>query len=164
MSVEDLFISGAYPIGAHGAGRPAEVNSPGCGAGGRGKRELFENRRRKSPGGAAGSGALRKERRRDCRHVHRALLMISVFNQGAVFEAQLINFSQDGLCAETDHAIRPGTSIYVRMKANGTGPQKNPLHPGIRTVALGEARWGRALGRGQPTRYRIGIRYYPPDY
>lgn len=164
MRVEDLSISGTNPLGARGTLRRPVAIAPGGEAGVGGERGFSENRKRRSPGAPASSVAPRRERRVACRYEHPAFLTISVFNQGAVFEARLINYSQDGLCAETGHAIRPGTSIYVRMDKDQAGAQRKPLHPGFRTVALGEARWGRVVGHGQPTRYRIGIRYYPPHY
>lgn len=164
MSVEDLPISGANALEARNTGRRLEAISPGGGAGVGGKRGFYENGRHESPGAAVGSVALRQERRGTSRYEHRASLTISVFNKGAAFEARLINYSQDGFCAETGHAILPGTSIYVRVDKDRADAQRKPLHPDFRTVALGEARWGRVVGRGQPTRYRIGIRYYPPDY
>jgi hypothetical protein len=143
MTAEELFVAGDDAKGARYTGP---------------RRVVF-------PGGAACRRSPRHERRRDRRHEHQASLRVSVFNQGAVFEAQLINYSPEGMCAETGHAIRPGTSLSIRMEADPAGASHPPPHPGLRMVALGEAKWVRVVvGRGQPERYRVGIRYYPPFF
>jgi hypothetical protein len=85
---------------------------------------------------------------------------MSVFNQGAVFEAQMVNYGQGGICAETGHHVLPGTSIHVRMDARQAAEVGNIVSQGLRTTSLGEVKWCRALGQCQSPCYRIGIRYY----
>jgi hypothetical protein len=88
-------------------------------------------------------------------------LTMSVFNQGAVFQAQMVSFGQDGICAETDHRILPGTSIHMRIDTRQVAEVEKAVLQGLRTTALGEVKWCRALGQGCQPLYRIGIRYYP---
>jgi hypothetical protein len=86
---------------------------------------------------------------------------MSVFNQGAVFEAQMVNCGQDGICVETGQRVLPGTSLHVRMDIRQAAGVEKAVSQGLRTTALGEVKWCRALGQGHSPRYHIGIRYYP---
>ena len=102
-----------------------------------------------------------EERRRARRHGRRLPVTMSVFNQGAVFQAQMVSYGQDGICAETDHRVLPGTSIHMRIDTRQVPQVEKTVWQGLRTTALGEVKWCRALGQGCQPLYRIGIRYYP---
>lgn len=122
------------------------------------RQELSEIRRSNGPD--AGPA----ERRRQPRLTQRLPLSLSVFNRDGSQEAWSVNFSQDGMCAETAQQLLPGTSVQLRMAATAPMdevPQRNEaVFPGLRTMALGEVKWCRSLGGGLP-RFSIGIRYYP---
>jgi hypothetical protein len=105
--------------------------------------------------------AASEKRRWVRRDGQRLPLTMSVFNQGAVFQAQMVSFGQDGICAETDHRILPGTSIHMRVDTRQVAEVEKAVLQGLRTTALGEVKWCRALGQGCQQLYRIGIRYYP---
>ena len=108
-----------------------------------------------------GVAAPSKEKRRVRRHCQRLAVALSVFNQGAVFEAQMVNYGQDGFCAETGHHVLPGTSIHMRIDTRQAAEVGKAVLQGLRTTALGEVKWCRTLGQGRLLRYHIGIRYYP---
>lgn len=104
--------------------------------------------------------ALSKERRRLRRHSQRLPLTFSVFNQDANFEAQMVNYSLDGVCAESGQCLLPGMSLYLRIDANHAAAAESGFCHCFRTTALGEVKWCRAIGQDRPQRYLIGIRYY----
>ena len=114
--------------------------------------------------GLEGVAASSEERRRVRRYCQRLALTMSVFNQGAVFEAQMVNCGQDGICAETGHRVLPGASIHVRMDTRQAVKVGKDVLQGLRKTALGEVKWFRTLGQGHSPRYHIGIRYYPCFY
>jgi hypothetical protein len=101
-----------------------------------------------------------KERRRVRRRAEHLPLTVSVFNRGAHFEAQMVNCSQDGVCAETCHRILPGTSLHIRIDASQAADLGKAVFPELRTTALGEVKWCRSLGEEPSPRYLVGIRYY----
>lgn len=74
---------------------------------------------------------------------------MSVFNQGAVMPAQMISYSQDGICAETHHRILPGTSIHLRIDMSQAADVGKAILQGLRTTALGEVKWCQTLGQGR---------------
>jgi len=102
-----------------------------------------------------------EERRCVRRHCQRLPLTMSVFNQGAAMQAELVSYGQDGICAETGHRVLPGTSIHLRIDICQAADVGKAILQGLRTTALGEVKWCRALGQGRQPLYRIGIRYYP---
>jgi hypothetical protein len=108
-----------------------------------------------------GAAATVEERRCVRRHCQRLPLTMSVFNQGAVMQAELVSYGQDGICAETGHRVLPGTSIHLRIDICQAADVGKAILQGLRTTALGEVKWCRALGQGRQPLYCIGIRYYP---
>jgi hypothetical protein len=88
-------------------------------------------------------------------------LTLSVFNQDAHFQAEMLNCSQDGVCAQTCQRILPGTSLHVRVDASKAGTLAEFVLPELRTTALGEVKWCRSLNDPSSQQYLIGIRYYP---
>lgn len=108
-----------------------------------------------------GAAAFPEERRLVCRRPYRLPLALSVFNQGAVFEGQMVDCGQDGICVETGRRVLPGTSIYLRFDTRSAVDEEKAVSLGLRTTALGEVKWCRALGPTHSPPYRIGIRYYP---
>lgn len=101
-----------------------------------------------------------EERRKVRRYEQRLPLTMSVFNRSALFQAQMVNYSQDGVCAETCHRILPGTSIHLRMDAYPAAAGGRAVRSEFRTTALGEVKWCRSRGQGLAQRFLIGIRYY----
>jgi len=84
-----------------------------------------------------------------------------VFNQGSVMQAELVSYGLDGICVEAGDRILPGTSIHLRIDVCQAADVGKAILQGLRTTALGEVKWCRALGRGRRSLYCIGIRYYP---
>lgn len=111
--------------------------------------------------GIKGAAAHTEERRWVRRHCQRLPLAMSVFNQGAVMQAELVSYGLDGICVEAGHRILPGTSIHLRIDVCQAADVGKAVLQGLRTTALGEVKWCRALGQGRQPLYRIGIRYYP---
>jgi hypothetical protein len=107
-----------------------------------------------------GLAAPSEERRRSRRYSHRLPMTLSVFNQGNAFQAQMVNCGQDGICAETGHCPSPGTSIHLWVDTCRAAEVGKAVLQGLRTTALGEVKWCRAMGQSDPPRYRIGLRYY----
>jgi hypothetical protein len=111
--------------------------------------------------GIEDAAAVVEERRRVRRHCQRLPLTMSVFNQGSVMQAELVSYGLDGICVEAGHRILPGTSIHLRIDVCQAADVGKAILQGLRTTALGEVKWCRALGKGRQPLYRIGIRYYP---
>jgi hypothetical protein len=110
--------------------------------------------------GMAHGSKSNEDRRLSPRHVRQLPLTISVFNQGAFFQAQMMNYSQDGVCAATSHPILPGASLHIRIDASQAAALERAVFPELRTMALGEVKWCSSLGEESSPRFFVGIRYY----
>jgi len=161
MIVQDAFIDviGGFQVSAT-SGRPrssvrGDPNPPA------GRGEILRHNDGRKDSKLEGAAALPEERRMACRHPHRLPLALSVFNQSAVFEGQMVDCGQDGICVETGRRVLPGTSIYLRFATRSAVEVEKAVSLGLRTTALGEVKWCRTPGQGHSPRYRIGIRYYP---
>jgi hypothetical protein len=101
-----------------------------------------------------------QERRKARRHEQQLPLIMSIFNRDDLFSAQMVNYSQDGVCVETCQCILPGTSLHLRIDASPTPAVGSVACDCFRTTSLGEVKWCRALGQRPSPRYLVGIRYY----
>jgi hypothetical protein len=77
-----------------------------------------------------------KERRWVRRHCQRLPLTMSVFNQGAVMQAELVSYGLDGICVEAGHRVLPGTSIHLRIDVCQAADVGKAILQGLRTTAL----------------------------
>jgi hypothetical protein len=111
--------------------------------------------------GLASKSNSARERRKARRHEQQLPMSISVFNQSAFFAAQMVNYSQDGVCVETYQHILPGTSLHIRIDPDPLASAEEPLCHCFRTTALGEIKWCRAINQNPAPSYQLGIRYYP---
>jgi len=103
--------------------------------------------------------------KRNCtRYDLEAIITWSYFNTTNFFNAKLVNYSESGLCFESESGIKPGAGIFIRLEKLLPNPAGIKLHQGFRTVTLGEARWCREAGDVGSRKYNIGIRYYEPYY
>jgi hypothetical protein len=101
-----------------------------------------------------------QERRKARRHARQLLAIMSIFNRDDLFSAQMVNYSQDGVCVETCQCILPGTSLHMRIDASPATAVGSVAGDCFRTTSLGEVKWCRALGQHPSPRYLVGIRYY----
>ena len=101
--------------------------------------------------------------KRNCdRYDQEALISWSYFNAENFFNAKLLNYSESGLCFESEIELQPGAEIYIRLDKLLPDPNGNRLHEGFRTVTLGEAKWCKQMDAIGSRKYAIGIRYYEP--
>jgi hypothetical protein len=137
-------------------GSPRGYPNPCAGSG-----EILRRDAGRKETSAEAVAASAKERRWFRRHRLCLPLTMSVFNQGGAFQAQMVSYGQDGICAETGHPVLPGTSIHLRVDTREVKEVEKAALQGLRTTALGEVKWCRPLSQDCQTLYRIGIQYYP---
>jgi hypothetical protein len=145
-----------YTASGRQKGSPRGYPNPCAGSG-----EILRRDAGRNDTSAKAVAAPATERRCVRRHCQRLPLTMSVFNQSAAKQAELVSYGQDGICAETGHRVLPGTSIHLRIDICQAADVGKAILQGLRTTALGEVKWCRALGQGRQPLYRIGIRYYP---
>ena len=96
------------------------------------------------------------------RYDQEALISWSYFNTTNYYSAMLLNYSESGLCFESEFKLRPGATIYIRLDKFSPDLFDCKLHEGFRTVTLGEAKWCKEIYIVGSHKYAIGIKYYQP--
>ena len=79
------------------------------------------------------------------------------------FEAKLLNFSEGGVYFKTDHDLKPGATIFLKMNMVSSSKinSLDPEHP--RSVSLGEVKWRMDLSGSDQSCYGVGVRYPFPN-
>ncbi len=108
--------------------------------------------------------SLRVEKRSSERRPHKGAITFSIFNQQNGVDAQLIDYGTNGLKFKSTCALRPGTTIFIRVKRGQRGSHPDGLCAGLRAVTLAEVKWCRKIDGPDASLYEVGVHYYPPDY
>ena len=100
------------------------------------------------------------EKRYDERCGCEAIVKWSNFNGYMEFDAKIINFSRSGIYIEADRAIKPGTTILVKLEILLSGTWGSSAHGWLHTISIGEVKWCKELVGNNTEYYGIGVRYY----
>jgi hypothetical protein len=99
------------------------------------------------------------EKRAYHRYICEALIKGSYLNKDRLFDAKIVNFSEDGFSFETSSEIRPHATIFTRLENLFTENMNLSEHECLRTVSIGEVRWCRELLKDGLTYYVVGVRH-----
>ncbi len=99
------------------------------------------------------------EKRRLMRHSCEATIEWSYFNKEIYFDAKLLNFSEGGVYFETGHDLKPGATIFLKMKMASSSKINSLDHEYPRSVSLGEVKWRIDLSGSDRSYYAVGVRY-----
>jgi hypothetical protein len=99
------------------------------------------------------------EQRKEPRHNCEAMIECSYFNQEKHFDAKLLNFSESGVYIETDHDLKPGCTILLKMMKSASSRFNSLKHERPRSISLGEVKWRSDLPKRDKTYYGVGVRY-----
>jgi hypothetical protein len=99
------------------------------------------------------------EKRKEPRHNCEAMIECSYFNKEKCFDAKLLNFSSSGVYIETDHDLKPGSTILLKMIKFASSRFSSLDHERPRTVTLGEVIWRSDLSKSEKVDYGIGVKY-----
>ena len=104
-----------------------------------------------------------KEKRRHVRHKCEAAIEWSYFNKEIYFDAKLHNFSESGVYFKTGHDLKPGATIFLKMKMVSSSKINSSHHELPRSVSLGEVKWRINLSGSDQSCYGVGVRYPFPN-
>jgi hypothetical protein len=91
-------------------------------------------------------------------------IVVSIFNKKNSFYAQAINSSMDGICFKSNTFLRPGTTVYLRVKQFLPHTAGESAFEGLRSVTLGEIKWCKELVDADTCTYEVGVKYPGPAY
>ena len=102
------------------------------------------------------------EKRISDRHRFQADMICAVFNTDKYFPARMGNYGQGGLYFESATAVKPGTTLFIRLSDCPVEDSACRLSEGFRTTTLGEVRWCAKLAYEDSPAYGFGVKYYQP--
>ncbi len=100
-----------------------------------------------------------KEKRIYERYNCEAIIKWSYFNNDKFFDAKVYNISRNGIYFETPHAIRQGTTIFIRTETLFSKNMRLNELECLRTVSLGEVKWCHELSKDDLSYYGVGVRH-----
>jgi hypothetical protein len=74
----------------------------------------------------------------------------------------MFNYGEGGLYFESSHVFQLGRYPCIRIENNLSGHSECKIHPGFRSVVLGEVKWCKEICGVEDGKYGIGIKYYEP--
>ncbi len=103
-----------------------------------------------------------QEKRSEARHGAEASIKWSYFNQKTCFNGKLINISDGGMSFETDAAIKPGATIFIKLETFPATDATSFCRACMRTISLAEVKWCQEKFRNEISRYGVGVKYPIP--
>jgi hypothetical protein len=97
----------------------------------------------------------RAYKRYDCE----ALIKWSYFNKDRLFDAKIVNFSEDGFSFETASEIIAHATIFIRLENLFTKNMGLSQQRCLRTVSIGEVKWCQELSKDDVNYYMVGVRH-----
>ncbi|OQY03713.1 MAG: hypothetical protein B6I22_11040 [Desulfobacteraceae bacterium 4572_123] len=104
------------------------------------------------------------EKRIHERRDYGAPIIVSIFNKKKFFDAQTLNNCTDGICFKSSTFLRPGTTVYLRVKKFLPDTSGTCAFEGLRAASLGEIKWCRELADTDAGTYEVGVKYPGPAY
>jgi len=104
------------------------------------------------------------EKRITQRQDYKVPIQVSIFNKKKFFTAQTINNCIDGICFKSNTFLRPGTTVYVRIKQFLPDTARESAFEGLRSATLGEIKWCKELVDTDTCTYEVGVKYPGPAY
>ena len=105
-----------------------------------------------------------KEKRNDERWQHMAAISVSYFNKNAYFDGQTLNYGSGGLCFKSNSFLKPGITVFIRLKEFRPNDLCNGVSNELRSVTLAEVKWCRKIHDIDLQTYSVGVGYFPPAY
>jgi hypothetical protein len=81
------------------------------------------------------------EKRSKTRFYDQGSVICSHFNVDRRHDAQMLNFSQSGMCFQTDQSFKPGTTVLIRLNQCPEGDAVRQAEGGLRNITLAKVRW-----------------------
>lgn len=101
------------------------------------------------------------QNRRQPRHPFDGPIFFSHFNAQKRHQGKLQNYSEDGICIQTDIPIKPGTAIYFRGQPGaGDDPKERKICAGFRTAGVAEVKWCKEISGSVISQFLIGAQYF----
>ena len=88
-----------------------------------------------------------------------AAIKFSYFNKESLYEAQILNYSDVGMCFKSEVSLQPDATVYIRLKDAPQQGDYSTDNRGLRSATLAEVKWCREIQDETKPFYEIGVKY-----
>jgi len=100
------------------------------------------------------------KKRSTTRFYDQGLVICSLFNAADPHDAQMLNFSQSGMCFRTDKLFKPGTTVLIRLNQCPQCEAVQQEEGGLRTMTLAKVQWCQDDENPSGYRFMSGVQYF----
>ena len=104
------------------------------------------------------------EKRAYERHCYAADIAISYFNKEDSYNAHTLNIGTGGMCFKSNLFLRPGATLYVRLKEAHPDGSCSGFCEGLHFVTLAEVKWCQEANGADVFPYGVGVKYFGAIY
>ena len=105
-----------------------------------------------------------REKRACQRQRYAADIAFSYFNKEPSYEAHTLNVGSGGMCFKSNLFLKPGATVYIRLKKTHPSDSCNGFCEGLHLVALAEVKWCQKANGTDAFPYGVGVKYFGAAY
>jgi hypothetical protein len=104
------------------------------------------------------------EKRACERHCYAADIAFSYFNKEHSYSARTLNLSAGGMCFKSNLFLKPGATVYIRLKTTHPNGSCSGYCEGLHLVTLAEVKWCQEANGADAYPYGVGVKYFEAAY
>ena len=105
------------------------------------------------------------EKRAYARHRYAADIAFSYFNKEHSYDAHTLNVGSGGMCFKSNLLLKPGATVYIRLKTTQPNDSCSGFCEGVHFVTLAEVKWCNEEAPGaEAFPYGVGVKYFGAAY
>ena len=98
------------------------------------------------------------------RHRYAADIAFSYFNKEHSYDAYTLNVGSGGMCFKTNLCLKPGATVYIRLKKTHPNDSGSDFCEGLHFVTLAEVKWCQGANGADAYPYGVGVKYFERAY
>ena len=104
------------------------------------------------------------EKRACERHRYAADIAFSYFNKEHSYDAHTLNVGSGGMCFKSNLFLKPGATVYIRLKTTHPNGSCSGFCEGLHLVTLAEVKWCQEANGADTLPYGVGVKYFGAVY
>ena len=104
------------------------------------------------------------EKRAFDRHGYAADIAFSYFNKEHSYNARTLNLCTGGMCFKSNLFLKPGATVYIRLKTTHPNGSCSGYCEGLHLVTLAEVKWCQEANGTDAFPYGVGVKYFEAAY
>ena len=98
------------------------------------------------------------------RQSYSADIAVSYFNKEYSYNARTLNLCTGGMCFKSNLLLKPGATVYIRLKKTHSNDSCSGFCEGLHFVTLAEVKWCHEAPSAEAFPYGVGVKYFETVY